>query len=176
MLTFTRSSARAFLAPPFLSIISPTASDQNTYVQRQMKPRNDITAAMTDNDFSDRDSADGGISIELEDQVRTLRIGGEPQKSRDNITAVEHHLHDLPAELKLKILILLSDFSALSNLVHASPAYHDVYVANREAIWTTITLRELRTRGINILKPMPFIEVRVRENRYKGYVKPVLQS
>lgn len=122
------------------------------------------------------DSEAGGVPLELADHLRYLRIGGEPGESKNNVAATELHLEDLPAELKIRILQILPDFTALSNLVHASPAYHDVYVANREAIWTTITLRELRTRGIDILKPMPVIEVRVRDNRFKGYLQPVLQS
>lgn len=122
------------------------------------------------------DSEAGGVPLELADHLRHLRIGGEPEESKHNMTATELHLDDLPAELKFKILQTLSDFSALCNLVHASPAYHDVYVANREAVWTTITLRELRTRGIDILKPVPVIEVLVRDNRFVGYVQPVLQS
>jgi len=129
-----------------------------------------------DNGDSDSESMGGRVSLALEDQVRHLRIGGEPQEPKDNMAAIKSHLDGLPAELRIKILQFLSDFSALFNLVHASPAYHDVYVANREAIWTTITLRELRTRGIDILKPTPFIEVRVRENRFKGYLQPVLHS
>ncbi len=131
---------------------------------------------MVGNDVNDSDSEGAGVPLELEDHVRHLRIGGEPQEPKDNMAAIKIHLDDLPAELKIKILQFLSDFSALSNLVHASPAYHDVYIANREAIWTTITLRELRTRGIDILKPTPFIEVRIKENRFKGYLQPVLHS
>lgn len=141
-----------------------------------IKPRTETTATVMDNGDSDGDSVGGGVPLAFMDQVRHLRIGGEPQESKDNMAALELHLDALPAELKIKILQFLSDFSALSDLVHASPAYHDVYVANREAIWTTITLRELRTRGIDILKPTPFIEVRVRGNRFKGYLQPVLHS
>ena len=148
-----------------------------TWLQRLLciKPQKEASTAMMGNDDSDGDSEGGLVPFELEDQIKHLQIGEEPQEFEKYVATTKLQLEDLPAELRIKVLQILSDFDALYSLVHASPAYHDVYVANREAIWTTITLRELRTRGINILKPTPFIEVRVKGDRFKGYLQPVLQ-
>lgn len=148
-----------------------------TWLQRLLciQHQKDMSAAMMSDNDSESNSESGGVPFELEEQVRQLQIGEESYEPKNSVAVTGLHLDCLPAELKIKILQILSNFSGLSNLVHASPAYHDVYVANREAIWTTITLRELRTRGIDILKPTPFIEVRVRANRFKGYLQPVLQ-
>lgn len=148
-----------------------------TWLQRLLciQPQKELSAVIMSKHDGESNSESGGVPFELEEQIRQLRIDGESRAPKNNVAVTGLHLDGLPAELKIKILQNLSDFSVLSNLVHASPAYHDVYVANREAIWTTITLRELRTRGIDILKPTPFIEVRVRANRFRGYLQPVLQ-
>ena len=77
------------------------------------------------------------------------------------MAAVESHLGSLPFELKFKLLKTLPDISTLSNLVHASPAYHELYAANCETIFTAVTINELEGKGIDILKPTPFVLVRM---------------
>ena len=51
------------------------------------------------------------------------------------------------------ILECMSDIHSLSALVHASPTCHAAYRANREKIFTTVTLRTLWARGIKVLPP-----------------------
>ena len=77
------------------------------------------------------------------------------------MAAVKSHLDSLPFELKFKLLRALPDISTLSNLVHASPAYHELYVANCEKIFTAVTINGLEGKGIDILKPTPFVLVRI---------------
>lgn len=52
----------------------------------------------------------------------------------------------------------------LSALVHASPAYHAVYAAFREQIFTRFTILELQKRRINVLTSGSFLEVNTIDN------------
>ena len=73
-------------------------------------------------------------------------------------------LEDLPKELKMHLLHHMPNVSTLSALVHASPSYHDVYIALREELFTAATLQELSERNLDILMPCSFVEVQVRGN------------
>lgn len=84
------------------------------------------------------------------------------------------HLDTLPIELQIKILKLLSDVSILYSLVHASPAYHSVYAANREVILTNVTFNELQGRSIDILEPTSFAQVRVWKDKFSLFLQPAI--
>lgn len=60
-------------------------------------------------------------------------------------------LEQLPPEIQIIILKRLPNITSLSSLVHASPTYHSTYLDNRQAIFTTITLRTLQSRRSKIL-------------------------
>ena len=94
--------------------------------------------------------------------------------SNQKQTQREHRLQALPVELKIKVLKFLPQISTLSNLVHASAAYHRVYAANREAIFTAVTIRELESRDIDILKPTPSAAVLIRKNNLHPLIKPAV--
>lgn len=86
-------------------------------------------------------------------------------------------LEGLPAELRYQILHSCPDVDTLSALVggahdlslclqsisltsvwtqvHASPLYHCLYRQDSARIWTSITLRYLRTRELNFLDVLP---------------------
>lgn len=72
-------------------------------------------------------------------------------------------LDSLPLELKVHILKTLSTVPSLSILVHSSPNYHAVYVTDREAILTAVTLRELNSKSIDVLESFPIVEVRLKD-------------
>lgn len=74
------------------------------------------------------------------------------------------YLENLPIELKLMVFPYLSDTTTLSALVHASPAYHAAYAADREKILTHFTIMELDNREADILKPASFVEVHTSDN------------
>ena len=71
-------------------------------------------------------------------------------------------LEDLPKELKMHLLHHMPNVSTLSALIHASPSYHDIYVALHEELFTAATLQELSERKIDILMPCSFVEIQVR--------------
>lgn len=73
-------------------------------------------------------------------------------------------LEDLPVELRLMIFPYLPDITTLSALVHASPAYHATYAANRGEIFTYFTIKELENRNTDILMPASFVEVNTTDN------------
>lgn len=77
------------------------------------------------------------------------------------MTLPTKHLTSLPPELKIKLLKLSTSVADLSSLIHASPTYHNVYVANREVILSTVTLYELLLKDVDILKDMPFAVFRL---------------
>ena len=85
-------------------------------------------------------------------------------------------LECLPAELKVIILQQLADIRTLSALVHASPAFHEVYTANRERIFTIHTLRQLnRCVRIN-QRPLAVWEILVHGEEIEPNLKPAIQS
>lgn len=59
-------------------------------------------------------------------------------------------LENLPAELRLSILYALSDVTALSALVHASPIFHSAYLSQRKDILTSVLCRDINPRFIFI--------------------------
>ena len=59
-------------------------------------------------------------------------------------------IETLPTELKLEILELVPDLKSMGALVHASPSYHQLYVAERERTLTRLTLADLAERGIEL--------------------------
>lgn len=75
--------------------------------------------------------------------------------------ATSNALEALPQELELGLLHQIPDVATLSALIHASPTYHELYAALREEILTSITLKELSARDIELLPPSPFVEIRV---------------
>ncbi len=75
--------------------------------------------------------------------------------------ATANALEALPQELELGLLHQIPDVATLSALIHASPTYHELYAALREEILTSITLKELSARDIELLPPSPFVEIRV---------------
>jgi len=60
--------------------------------------------------------------------------------------ATDSKLESMPTELKIALLERVPDINTLSALVHASPIFHAVYLANREDILTETTLQELSSR------------------------------
>ena len=78
--------------------------------------------------------------------------------------ATNSKLERLPTELKIALLQQMPDINTLSALIHASPIFHAVHLANREDVLTKTTLQELSTRkrSINIdelLKPATLCHV-----------------
>lgn len=57
--------------------------------------------------------------------------------------ATVSQLESMPPELKIALLKFIPDVGTLSALVHASPVFHEVYIAKRCEILTSVTLREL---------------------------------
>jgi hypothetical protein len=56
-------------------------------------------------------------------------------------------LEDLAPELRIQILLAVTDFSSLRSLVRASPAYHASYlVAGRERVLSHLALQRLDYR------------------------------
>ncbi len=73
------------------------------------------------------------------------------------------------------LLELSQDVSTLSNLVHASPAYHSTYAANRKAILTKVTLQDLESRDIDVLEPLHFVEFTVQdEDHFSHLLEPAI--
>lgn len=72
-------------------------------------------------------------------------------------------LETLLPEIKLHILRAAPDIKTLQSLIEASPDYHAVYSQNREDIFTCVTLRQLNYRGINILQPMHWARIFLRD-------------
>lgn len=85
-------------------------------------------------------------------------------------------LHDLPYELKLEVLESMDCVSDLINLVRASSQYHAVYMANREAILTKVTLRLLEARQVDIFEQMCFAEMKIHANVPIQAVKRALHA
>lgn len=52
-------------------------------------------------------------------------------------------LEDMPAELRILILINISDIESLISIVHASPAYYQEYVAAWQDILDALIKRQL---------------------------------
>ncbi|KAL8818065.1 MAG: hypothetical protein Q9191_008021 [Dirinaria sp. TL-2023a] len=72
-------------------------------------------------------------------------------------------LSSLPVELKLSIIKFLPNTTDLKALIHASSAYHQSYLLAREEIFTLLTFRTLRERGIDILGPACGLGVTFRD-------------
>lgn len=86
-------------------------------------------------------------------------------------------VEDLPVELRVMVFHYLSDTATLSALVHASPAHHAAYVANREKIFTHFTIKKLEIGHADILKPASFIEVNTPDNEARRlYVKSAIPA
>ncbi len=60
--------------------------------------------------------------------------------------ATNSKIESMPTELKIALLEQVSDIHSLSALIHASPIFHAVYLANREDILTKTTLQEMSTK------------------------------
>ena len=58
------------------------------------------------------------------------------------------------------ILSCTPNVKTLSSLIHASPAMHDIYAANRRRIFTQVTINGMIEKEIDI-KPAPVVGVRV---------------
>lgn len=64
-------------------------------------------------------------------------------------------LDRLPPEIITQILYHIPNIPTLSAIVHASPIYHAVYISTpylRERIFSEITVRDLRCRGLDLKK------------------------
>lgn len=86
-------------------------------------------------------------------------------------------LEDLPVELRLVIFPHLPDVTTRSALVHASPAHHAAYAANRDKIFTHSTMKELENRNADILTPASFVEVQTSDNEArKSHSKTVIPA
>ena len=88
----------------------------------------------------------------------------------------ESHLEKLPTELKIKLMKFSSDPHTLINLFQAFSAYHKVYAANCDAILTSVTFRELEHRSMDILKPTPFAQIRIWQNKNVELLKDTIIS
>lgn len=75
----------------------------------------------------------------------------------------------LPSEIGLLILHQIPDRGSMSNLIHASPTYHHLYLATREEIFTKLTIRELISRGFDPFSEHNVIKVLVNQCTYKYY-------
>ena len=74
-------------------------------------------------------------------------------------------LEGLPIELRLKVLEKVSDPDTLRRLVHASPSYYWLYYHDRAHIWTRMTLRNLASRGVNVLEESaPCVQVSFQDD------------
>ena len=62
----------------------------------------------------------------------------------------------------------MPDTASLSALVHASPTYHASYLQTRSAVFTTVTLRSLQSRGVKILPACSAATVFLREGELGG--------
>lgn len=78
-------------------------------------------------------------------------------------------LETLPAELKRSILNNISDVQTLKNFVHASPDYHAAYLSAQPEVFTSVTLRELSCRGIDISKTQPLIEFMYNAKKLEAF-------
>ena len=67
----------------------------------------------------------------------------------------------LSVELKIQILKYLPDTRSLQSLIHASPAFHNLYLKVRTEIFTAVTVTELKARSVDLLNPVVICEVRV---------------
>ncbi len=68
-------------------------------------------------------------------------------------------LEALPTELQFKILHFIPNLAALSRLVHASPKFHQAYVAIRKPILQRITWIEMVNRNVNPFSLRDFYEI-----------------
>ncbi|KAG6995836.1 hypothetical protein G7Y79_00041g077880 [Physcia stellaris] len=75
----------------------------------------------------------------------------------------------LPSEIGLLILHQIPDRGSLGNLIHASPAYHRLYLTIREEIFTKLTIRELVSRGFDPFSENNVIKVLVDPGPYVYY-------
>lgn len=119
-------------------------------------------------------SSDSNGASTIEDRIRHGSLCEESQRSTHDAITTHCHIERLPSELKIKILQFLSHVATLSSLVHASPSYYQVYAANRENILTIVTLSELQSYDIDLLKPWPFVDVQVGQDTFQRLVKPTL--
>ncbi len=86
-------------------------------------------------------------------------------------------LESVPAEIKLNILRLITDFQTLRSLVLASPIYHSTYVFARGEFLTYATVFKLKDRNVDVLTPVHFAEVCVYGGkRLNRYLQPALQK
>ena len=68
-------------------------------------------------------------------------------------------LERLPSEIRVMILLHMSELSCLRNIVHASPAYHEAYLGAREEILHVITTHTFHQNGIGLLDPWTAVHV-----------------
>jgi len=70
-------------------------------------------------------------------------------------------LEALPTELEFKILHFIPNLANLSRLVHASPKFHQAYVAIRKPVLQRITWTEMVDRNVNPFSLRDFYEISV---------------
>lgn len=74
-------------------------------------------------------------------------------------------MESLPNELKRYVLKAAPNVTTLSALVHSSPIYHAVYLTMREECLTQVTIRDLKSRDMDILEPASWFEVSLRDGQ-----------
>ena len=90
-----------------------------------------------------------------------------PLACQPDYLSIPSIIEQLPLELRINILGQMSDLGTLSALVHASPSFHDAYVAMRKELLPLITWRTLKNRGIDVLKETPASEIVVSKSGQK---------
>lgn len=76
----------------------------------------------------------------------------------------------LPPEIKLSVLHAVDDYQTLRALVLASPVYHAIYSTVRDEVLTAVTLSELEKRKIDVLTPVDFAEVCLRDGKKPEFI------
>ncbi|KAG7004550.1 hypothetical protein G7Y79_00024g055000 [Physcia stellaris] len=71
-------------------------------------------------------------------------------------------LEKVPVEIRIKILSYITDLRTLSNLIHATPVYHQAYSSVRNKVLTNVTIHDLAARSIDILHPAPVCELALK--------------
>ena len=77
------------------------------------------------------------------------------------------------------ILYAIPYIQTLGSFVKASPNYHAIYLEHREAIFTSLTLQQLRIRGLDILQPMHYVRLFFngpKSTSHWQFLKPAIES
>lgn len=70
------------------------------------------------------------------------------QAQIQNLSTIE----SLPTELKIMILYQINDVTSLENLMMAYPVYYAAYISEQDAIFTSITILQLKNRGLDAIR------------------------